>query len=120
MDVHKNRRGEWTDWNPDNIPSLEQKLTTEEPIPPLDTGECPQPLTLDDVLFILSVHHPEAYEDIRRRQREVSGEIADFEMWNKLIMEHNYNLHRKTKEKAERMTANTDFNLLEAIADCML
>ena len=35
-------------------------------------------------------------------------------------MEHNYNLHRKTKEKAERMTANTDFNLLEAIADCML
>lgn len=120
MIVERSRRSEWTDWNPDDLDVLRQKLESEEPIPPLDVSQCPRQLNLEDILMILSIEHPDAFKDIRKRMRDIDCEIADFEMYNKLIMSHNFSLHKRIQDKVNRFKLPEDFEKLQQIADSLL
>lgn len=85
--------GEVTVWNPEDIESLGEMLSSDKPIPPL-SGK-PKELDREDILTILSFEYPEVFKDIQKRIRQQEQEITDFEMYAKLITDHNYNLHRK-------------------------
>ena len=93
MQLFRSDPGEVTVWNPENTESLHEMLSSDKPIPPL-SGK-PKELDREDILNILSFEYPEAFKDIQKRIRQQEQEITDFEMYSKLITDHNYNLHKK-------------------------
>lgn len=119
--MERSRRGEWTDWNPNELDVLKQKLESEKPIPPLDVSQCPQQLNIEDILMILSEEHPDAFKDIQKRMRDIDREITDFEMYNKLILSHNFGMHKRVQDKVNRfIKLHEDFEKLQQIADNLL
>ena len=94
----------FTEWNPDKIDELHELLYSNKPIPPLDTkNDKPRELNREELLDILEIEYPEVYSDILKRIRKRDLEIAQFEMYSKLITDHNYNLHHQMTKEIERI-----------------
>ena len=108
MKVFRNNPRPQTEYNPDKIDELNDLLFTDEPIPPL-AGK-PKELNRENVLDILKLEYPDVFKDIHQRIRRREMEIADFEMYSKLITDHNFNIHRKAMDRVKSIIANSDDN----------